>query len=54
MKKNEIESLLLSEMEEVNGGSGSRTCVCENGGAGETVIVYPTVPEEPVHGLQQC
>lgn len=37
MKKNEIEDLLLSEMEEVNGGSGSSTCVCEYGGAGETI-----------------
>ena len=31
MKKNEIEDLLLSEMEEVNGGSGSSTCVCDYG-----------------------
>lgn len=50
MKKSEIETLLLSEMEEVNGGSGSRTCVCEKGGAGETVIVYPTTPEGPGKG----
>lgn len=45
MKKNEIEDLLLSEMEEVNGGSGSSTCVCDYGGAGET-IMSPSVPDE--------
>lgn len=38
MKNNEIESLLLAEMEEVTGGSMG-TCVCENGGAGETVVI---------------
>ena len=38
MKNNEIESLLLAEMEEVIGGSMG-TCVCENGGAGETVVI---------------
>lgn len=66
MKKNEIEYLLLSEMEEVNGGKGSRTCVCQNGGAGEIVIVPPTDPEpgtepdpgpDPTdtdQGLQEC
>lgn len=54
MKKKEIESLLLSEMEEVNGGSSSCSCVCDNGGAGETIIVYPTNPEEPGKGLKDC
>lgn len=53
MKKNEIEDLLLSEMEEVNGGSGSSTCVCDYGGAGET-IVYPSVPGEPEKGWVEC
>lgn len=53
MKKNEIEDLLLSEMEEVNGGSGSSTCVCDYGGAGET-IVYPSVPEESEKGWVEC
>lgn len=54
MRKNEIEDLLLSEMEEVNGGSGSRTCVCDNGGAGETIIVSPSVPDEPEKGCVEC
>ena len=53
MKKNEIEDLLLSEMEEVNGGSGSSTCVCEYGGAGET-IVSPSVPVQPEKGWVEC
>ena len=53
MKKNEIEDLLLSEMEEVNGGSGSSTCVCDYGGAGET-IVYQSVPGEPEKGWVEC
>lgn len=38
MKNNEIESLLLAEMEEVTGRSMG-TCVCEKGGAGETVVI---------------
>lgn len=54
MRKNEIEDLLLSEMEEVNGGSGSSTCVCDHGGAGETIIVSPSYPDEPVKGLTEC
>lgn len=51
MRKNEIEDLLLSDMEEVKGGSGSSTCICERGGAGETVITLPTNPVEPGDGL---
>ncbi len=39
MKNNEIEALLLSEMKEVTGGSATKSCICDNGGAGETVIV---------------
>ena len=54
MRKNEIEDLLLSEMEEVNGGSGSSTCVCDNGGAGETIIVSPSVPDESEKGWVEC
>ena len=54
MRKNEIEDLLLSELEEVNGGSGSSTCVCDHGGAGETIIVSPSVPTEPENGLVEC
>lgn len=49
MKSTDIESLLSSELEEVKGGS-TGTCVCEHGGAGETVIVVqppPPVPSTP-------
>ena len=44
MRKNEVEDLLLSEIEEVKGGSSSSTCICERGGAGETVITLPIDP----------
>lgn len=54
MKKNDIENLLLSEMEEVKGGSSSSTCICDHGGAGETVITLPTNPIEPGDGSQEC
>ena len=50
MRKNDIENLLLSEMEEVEGGSSSGTCICERGGAGETVITLPTNPVNPGDG----
>ena len=47
MKDFELERLLDSEIEKIEGGTGAQgTCLCENGGAGETVIVYtPNVPE---------
>lgn len=54
MRKNEVEDLLLSEIEEVKGGSSSSTCICERGGAGETVITLPTNPVEPGNGTQGC
>lgn len=52
MKKNfELEQLLNSELEEVKGGQADEVvCICENGGAGATVIVVeePEEPEGPV------
>ncbi|MBQ8245603.1 MAG: hypothetical protein IJZ42_00525 [Lachnospiraceae bacterium] len=46
MNKKVVENLLTSELENVNGGSAG-TCICENGGAGETVIIeVPPVPED--------
>lgn len=55
MKKNfKLEQMLNSELEEVKGGqSEEAVCICENGGAGATVIVVeepeqPAEPEGPV------
>lgn len=49
MKKNfKLEQMLNSELEEVKGGqSEEAVCICENGGAGATVIVVEE-PEQPV------
>lgn len=45
--KKEMEALIASELKEIEGGSASEgTCVCENGGAGETIIV---IIDEPTH-----
>lgn len=44
MKKNlKLEQMLNSELDEVKGGQTDDTCVCENGGAGATIIII----EEP-------
>lgn len=45
MNKKVVENLLTSELENVNGGAAG-TCVCEKGGAGETVIIV----QPPVQG----
>lgn len=38
--KNQMEALMSSELKEIEAGACSQgTCVCENGGAGETVVV---------------
>lgn len=49
MKNQELEQLLATEMENVQGGAQNQdTCVCENGGAGATVIVVdPEQLEQP-------
>lgn len=48
MNKKLMEQMLSSEMKEIKGGA-TGTCICENGGAGETVIIIkePTGPTEP-------
>ena len=46
MNKKVVENLLTSELENVNGGAAG-TCVCENGGAGETVYIVQPGEEEP-------
>lgn len=51
MKKNfKLEQMLNSELEEVKGGqTEDAICICEQGGAGATVIVVeePEEPEDP-------
>lgn len=49
--KNQMETLMSSELKEVEAGTCSQgTCVCENGGAGETVIVLdPSQPSDPIY-----
>lgn len=47
-----MEALLTSELTEIKAGAGSQgTCVCENGGAGETIIIIedPTHPSDPIY-----
>ena len=39
-----IESLLLSELEEVKGGKSSNDCICQSGAM---QVVLPTDPDEP-------
>lgn len=53
MKKNlKLEQLLNSELEEVKGGqTDENVCICENGGAGATVIVVEE-PEQPSGPIQ--
>lgn len=36
MKNQELELLLTTEMENVQGGANLCSCVCDDGGAGET------------------
>jgi hypothetical protein len=44
MKENELEQLLATEMEDIQGGAeDAGTCVCENGGAGAVVIITQPV-----------
>lgn len=49
--KNQMETLMSSELKEVEAGTCSQgTCVCENGGAGETVIISgPSQPSDPIY-----
>ncbi|ATS03257.1 hypothetical protein [Porphyromonas gingivalis] len=53
MKKKMMEEMLSSEMKEVQGGvnAQSGTCVCENGGAAETVIIELPEEPEPAHPI---
>ncbi|MBQ7967608.1 MAG: hypothetical protein IJ290_06820 [Bacteroidaceae bacterium] len=45
MEKMMLENLLDSEMENIKGGTETTgTCICENGGAGQVVIIEPTTP----------
>lgn len=48
-----MEEMLSSEMKEVQGGvnAQSGTCVCENGGAAETVIIELPEEPEPAHPI---
>lgn len=52
MKKNsKLEQMLNSELEEVKGGQAEEdVCICENGGAGATVIIVepPVEPDGPI------
>lgn len=57
MNKKLMEQMLSSEMKEIKGGA-TGTCICENGGAGETVIVIkeptepkPTEPKPPIYTI---
>lgn len=53
MKTKMMEEMLSSEMKEVQGGvnAQSGTCICENGGAGETVIIELPGQPEPSHPI---
>ena len=48
-----MEQMLSSEMKEIKGGA-TGTCICEKGGAGETVIIVedPTEPDPPIYSVQ--
>lgn len=46
MNKEIIENLLLSELEEVNGGQSSRDCHCSSG-AGEIVVIEVPIESDP-------
>lgn len=48
--KNQMETLMSSELKEVEAGTCNQgTCVCENGGAGEIIIVDPNLPSNPIY-----
>lgn len=49
MKNFDLENLLNSEMENVEGGRSEGTCVCTSG-AGETVVVisHKQMPKDPI------